>query len=241
VTVVTPHPVEGFNVASRGSGSVVELLISAANRGRQVPGGGTVYTLQANLDGVPLGLLVLGLVLPLAALAIKLEDGGAVFYQQERMGKYGRRFTIYKLRSMAVEAPSYSYKVAINDPRITRVGRWLRRSGLDELPQLWNVLRGDMSLIGPRPELPFIVDQYQNGERRRHEIRPGITGWWQIHHRNEVPMHLNLDYDFYYLDNMSLRLDILIARRTIKIMVAGLRHNGRRTDDAEQEQIAGFS
>jgi len=142
---------------------------------------------------------------------------------------------------MAVEAPSYSYKVAIDDPRITRVGRWLRRSGLDELPQLWNVLRGDMSLIGPRPELPFIVDQYQNGERRRHEIRPGITGWWQIHHRNEVPMHLNLDYDFYYLDNMSLRLDILIAGRTIKIILAGLRHSSHRSEETDQDQIATFS
>ena len=191
---------------------------------------------------ISLGALILAApLIALCAAAVRLDSPGPAFFLQRRVGKAGKRFTIYKLRSMAVEAPSYSYKVAINDPRITRVGRWLRRSGLDELPQLWNVLRGDMSLIGPRPELPFIVDQYQNGERRRHEIRPGITGWWQIHHRNEVPMHLNLDYDFYYLDNMSLRLDILIARRTIKIMVAGLRHNGRRTDDAEQEQIAGFS
>ena len=191
---------------------------------------------------ISLGALILAApLIALCAAAVRLDSPGPAFFLQRRVGKAGKPFTIYKLRSMAVEAPSYSYKVAINDPRITRVGRWLRRSGLDELPQLWNVLRGDMSLIGPRPELPFIVDQYQNGERRRHEIRPGITGWWQIHHRNEVPMHLNLDYDFYYLDNMSLRLDILIARRTIKIMVAGLRHNGRRTDDAEQEQIAGFS
>jgi len=180
-------------------------------------------------------------LIALCAAAVRVDSPGPAFFLQRRVGRAGKPFTIYKLRSMAVEAPSYSYKVAIDDPRITRVGRWLRRSGLDELPQLWNVLRGDMSLIGPRPELPFIVDQYQNGERRRHEIRPGITGWWQIHHRNEVPMHLNLDYDFYYLDNMSLRLDILIAGRTIKIILAGLRHSSHRSEETDQDQIATFS
>lgn len=202
------------------------------------------YEVLKRCTDVAVGLILLVFAAPIiagCAVAVRLDSRGPAFFLQRRVGRAGKHFTIYKLRSMTVEAPSYSYKVAINDPRITRVGRWLRRSGLDELPQLWNVLRGDMSLIGPRPELPFIVDQYQNGERRRHEIRPGITGWWQIHHRNEVPMHLNLDYDFYYLENMSLRLDLMIASRTIKIILAGLRPGNRGSEETDQEQIANFS
>lgn len=171
-------------------------------------------------------------VIALCALAIRRDSFGPAIFKQQRIGRDGTPFTIYKLRTMFIDAPPYSYKVDMDDPRITRVGRWLRRSGLDELPQLWNVLRGDMALIGPRPELPFIVDQYQNGERRRLTIRPGITGWWQIHHRNQVPMHFNLEYDFYYLDNLSLGLDLRIAGRTLEILLAGLRpQHAARTEE----------
>ena len=98
-----------------------------------------------------------------------------------------------------------------------------------------------MSLIGPRPELPFIVEGYQNGEQRRHSIRPGITGWWQIHHRNEVPMHLNLDYDFYYINNLSFQLDLRIAKRTFTIMLEGLRNKHLRARDLGEEKIQTFS
>jgi lipopolysaccharide/colanic/teichoic acid biosynthesis glycosyltransferase len=166
-------------------------------------------------------LLLASPVLGAIALSIRLDSPGPVLFRQQRIGLGGRPFTMYKFRSMFADAPNYSYKVAISDRRITRVGRWLRRSGLDELPQLINVLRGEMSLIGPRPEQPFIVDQFEPWQHARHAIKPGITGWWQIHHRDDVPLHLNLEYDMYYLAHLSFFLDCLIAWRTIKIMVAG--------------------
>lgn len=166
-------------------------------------------------------LLLASPLLALIALAIRVDSRGPALFRQQRIGLHGRPFTIYKFRTMFVSAPRYSFKVGIGDRRITRVGRWLRISGLDELPQLLNVLRGEMSLIGPRPELPFIVENFEDWQHARHNVKPGITGWWQIHHRNDVPLHLNLDYDIFYIRNMSYRLDALIAWRTIKIIVAG--------------------
>jgi lipopolysaccharide/colanic/teichoic acid biosynthesis glycosyltransferase len=154
-------------------------------------------------------------------LAIWLDSPGQILFRQQRIGLRGQPFTIYKFRTMVTDAPQYSYKVAMRDQRITRVGRWLRRSGLDELPQVINVIRREMSMIGPRPELPFIVEQLEPWQLARHEVRPGITGWWQIHHRNDVPLHLNLDYDIYYLRNISCRLDALIAWRTVQMIVSG--------------------
>jgi lipopolysaccharide/colanic/teichoic acid biosynthesis glycosyltransferase len=153
------------------------------------------------------------------SLSIRVDSKGPAIFRQRRVGRGGRLFTIYKFRTMLVDAPAYSYKVPIDDPHITHVGRWLRRTGLDELPQLWNVVRGDMSLIGPRPELPFIVEQYEDWQRARLAIRPGITGWWQINHRNGTPMHLNLEHDIHYLQNMSMALDCRIALDTIKLMI----------------------
>ena len=183
------------------------------------------YCRTKDLVDVLLASCLLVLTSPISALiamAIWLDTPGPVLFRQQRIGFGGHPFTIYKFRTMSVSAPKYSYKVAILDHRITRVGRWLRRSGLDELPQLINVLRGEMSLIGPRPELPFIVEKFEAWQHARHAVKPGITGWWQIHHRNDVPLHLNLDYDIFYIRNMSYKLDALIAWRTIKIMVAGV-------------------
>ncbi len=199
---------------------------------------GAYLAVKRLVDAVTAGTLLI-LTAPfmgLLAIAIRADSPGPALFRQERVGMGGRQFTIHKFRSMTKHAPTYSYKVPLDDPRITRVGRWLRRSGLDELPQLWNVLRGDMSLIGPRPELPFIVYQYEDWQQVRHSVRPGITGWWQIHHRNEVPMHLNLHYDFYYLENLSLRLDWAIARQTVKIMAKGMMaRNGHRPEEAIPE------
>jgi lipopolysaccharide/colanic/teichoic acid biosynthesis glycosyltransferase len=164
------------------------------------------------------------LTLPLMgfiALAIWLDSPGPILFRQQRIGLEGYPFTIYKFRTMSVSAPLYSYKVSMSDERITKVGRWLRRSGLDELPQLFNVIRGEMSFIGPRPEQPFIVQQFQPWQHARHEIKPGITGWWQVHHRNDVPLHLNLDYDIYYLRHRSFKLDCQIVLRTLTIMLLG--------------------
>jgi lipopolysaccharide/colanic/teichoic acid biosynthesis glycosyltransferase len=166
-------------------------------------------------------MLLLSPLMLVIALAIKRDSSGGFLFRQERVGKDGRPFTIYKFRSMVVEAPAYTFKIRSDDLRITRVGRLLRLSGLDEMPQLFNVVKGDMSLIGPRPELQFIVDQYEPWQRQRHSVTPGITGWWQIHHRNEVPMHHGVVYDLYYIENLGPRLDALIALRTVKIMLLG--------------------
>jgi lipopolysaccharide/colanic/teichoic acid biosynthesis glycosyltransferase len=172
------------------------------------------------------------------ALAIRLDSHGPVIFRQQRIGLRGRPFTIFKFRTMSVEAPTYSYKVDMSDLRITRVGRWLRRSGLDELPQLFNVALGEMSLIGPRPEQPFIVQQFKPWQHARHQIKPGITGWWQIHHRNDVPLHLNLDYDMYYLEHQSFRLDCQIAWRTARIMLVGAMtpHSKARAPQADPRE-----
>jgi lipopolysaccharide/colanic/teichoic acid biosynthesis glycosyltransferase len=165
-------------------------------------------------------LLLLSLPLMLLiALAVSLDSPGPVLFRQVRVGRGGAPFTIYKFRTMLTAAPAYAHKIPCDDPLVTPVGRWLRKAGLDELPQLVNVLLRDMSLIGPRPEMPFIVAQYQAWQRQREVIRPGITGWWQIHHRNEVPMHLDLEYDLFYLEHFSFWLDCKIAWRTALVLL----------------------
>lgn len=167
---------------------------------------------------LPLSAPVLGM----AALAISLETRASPFFSQERVGRNGRRFRIYKLRTMRTWASPYSYKLKADDPAITRVGRLLRRAGFDELPQLVNVLRGDMSLIGPRPELPFIVETYEMWQYERLDLRPGITGWWQVHHRNDSPMHLGTEFDLFYIRNCGPALDAKIALLTVVLMATGL-------------------
>jgi len=166
-----------------------------------------------------------GLAVPMLVLAllIRLDSPGPPFFVQHRIGKAGRAFKIVKFRTMHVSAPAYSYKVRSHDERITRVGRFLRRTGLDELPQLWNVVRTEMRLIGPRPELPFIVAQYAPWQHERHQVAPGITGWWQVHHRNDVPMHLNVEFDLDYIRHRGPALDLKIVWLTLRIILAGLR------------------
>ena len=134
-----------------------------------------------------LGLAVASPLLAAAALAIKLEDGGPILYRQTRVGKDGRDFEVLKLRSMVVgaERQGAGYAVDRGDSRITRVGRLVRRTSIDELPQLWNVVRGDMSVIGPRPTLRYQVERYDERQRRRLDVRPGLTGWAQVHGRAE--------------------------------------------------------
>ena len=156
-------------------------------------------------------------------IAIKLESKGSVLFKQKRVGLNGRMFSFYKFRSMHVDAPKYARTPADpRDPRITKVGRWLRRTSLDELPQLFNVFRGDMSLVGPRPEMEFIVDTYTSLERQRLLAKPGITGVWQISAVRGEPIHMNIEYDLFYLENRSLMLDLAIILKTILSVIRGI-------------------
>ncbi len=153
------------------------------------------------------------------ALRIRLDSPGPVIFSQQRCGQHGRAFTLHKFRTMRIETPKYALAPRNHeDPRVTRVGHQLRRTSIDELPQLWNVLRGEMSLVGPRPEMPFIVETYEEWQKRRLRVKPGITGLWQILGRKDLPLHDNLQYDFYYIQNRSLLLDIWILLKTISVV-----------------------
>ena len=161
-------------------------------------------------------------LLALAALAIRLETSGPVIYRQRRIGLDGDPFDVLKLRTMLDGAEHIGAGLAVNenDPRITRVGAFLRRCSLDELPNLVNVLRGEMSLIGPRPTLPVQVEQYSERQRRRLELRPGITGWAQVNGRASLPWSQRIELDLYYLEHRSLALDLTILRRTVAMLLA---------------------
>jgi lipopolysaccharide/colanic/teichoic acid biosynthesis glycosyltransferase len=173
--------------------------------------------------GAALGLAVTSPLLAAAAVAIKLEDGGPVFYRQRRVGLDGQEFELLKLRTMEVGAERRGAGWAVNrgDPRITRVGRVLRRLSIDELPQLWNVLRGDMSLIGPRPTLAYQVETYTPRQRRRLEVKPGVTGWAQIHGRAKLPWEERIELDVWYVDHRSPWLDLKILFRTPLALFGG--------------------
>jgi lipopolysaccharide/colanic/teichoic acid biosynthesis glycosyltransferase len=168
--------------------------------------------------------LVLGApVLALAMLAIRLESRGPAIYRQRRIGLDGRPFDVLKLRTMVQGAEHIGAGLAINadDTRITRVGAFLRRTSLDELPNLVNVLRGDMSLLGPRPTLPVQVEQYTERQRGRLAIRPGITGWAQVNGRASLPWSERIELDLYYIEHRSLSLDLKILARTAALVLFG--------------------
>ena len=170
-----------------------------------------------------LGLAVASPLLAAAALAIKLEDGGPVLFRQMRVGKDGRDFELLKLRSMVVGAERRGAGFAVDrgDARITRVGRILRRTSIDELPQLWNVARGDMSVIGPRPTLRYQVDRYTERQRKRLEVRPGLTGWAQIHGRATLPWEERIELDVWYVEHRSPKVDLRILLRTPLALFGG--------------------
>jgi lipopolysaccharide/colanic/teichoic acid biosynthesis glycosyltransferase len=174
---------------------------------------------------IVIAAVVLVLVSPalgLAALLIGLGRG-PVLYRQTRVGRHGQDFELLKLRTMIVgaERVGAGYAVDAGDPRITRVGRILRRLSLDELPQLWNVVRGDMSLIGPRPTLRYQVEEYDERQRRRLDIRPGITGWAQIHGRASLPWAERIELDLWYVEHRRLLIDLVILLRTPFVLFSG--------------------
>jgi lipopolysaccharide/colanic/teichoic acid biosynthesis glycosyltransferase len=180
------------------------------NRAADIAVAGTALVLTSPLLGA-------------AALAVKLEDGGPVFYKQTRVGKDGVDFELLKLRTMVVGAEKLGAGLAVNegDARITRSGRLLRRLSLDELPQFWNVIRGDMSVIGPRPTLRYQVDQYTDEQRKRLDVKPGITGWAQIHGRASLPWERRIELDVWYVRNRSPWIDVKILLRTPLALFSG--------------------
>ncbi|MGH3032469.1 MAG: sugar transferase [Gaiellaceae bacterium] len=166
--------------------------------------------------GASAGLALASPLLAAAAVAIKLEDRGPVLYRQRRVGLGGEEFDLVKLRTMVVgaEREGTGWAVDRGDPRITRVGGVLRRLSLDELPQLWNVLRGDMSLVGPRPTLAYQVEAYTPRQRRRLDAKPGITGWAQVQGRARLRWAERIELDLWYVENRSVWLDLKILART---------------------------
>jgi exopolysaccharide biosynthesis polyprenyl glycosylphosphotransferase len=179
---------------------------------------------------VLLVLLVLPLAIPImviCALAIKLNDGGPVFLLQKRVGENGRLFTMFKFRTMVTGAAKKKLEKdgfllkRVDDPRVTRVGKFLRRTSLDELPQLWNIFKGEMSLVGPRPELPELVEQYKPWQRKRFAVPQGLTGWWQVNGRSDRPMHLHTEDDLYYVQHYSVGLDVFILLKTLWTVLSG--------------------
>ena len=180
--------------------------------------------------------LVLALGAPLLALAailIKLESRGPVFYRQRRVGRDGTPFELWKLRTMVPGAESMGAGIYVveGDPRITRTGRLLRRFSLDELPNLINVLRGEMAIVGPRPTVQEQVDRYTDRQRRRLEVKPGITGWAQVNGRTSLPWPERIELDVWYVEHRSLRLDLHILARTIRMLATG---HGLYSDDLRQ-------
>jgi lipopolysaccharide/colanic/teichoic acid biosynthesis glycosyltransferase len=180
------------------------------NRAADVAVAGTALVLAAPILGV-------------AALAVKLGDGGSVLYRQTRVGKDGADFELLKLRTMIAGAETQGAGLAVDkgDARITGAGRVLRRLSLDELPQLWNVIRGEMSVIGPRPTLRYQVERYDARQRRRLEVKPGITGWAQVHGRASLPWADRIELDVWYVEHRSPSLDLKILARTPLALFSG--------------------
>jgi exopolysaccharide biosynthesis polyprenyl glycosylphosphotransferase len=210
------------------------LVRSIVNDGHRVVG--LVFKRVIDIVGSAIGLVLLSPLFAATAIGMRLLDDGPVFYSQTRIGLHGRPFRMFKFRSMVPDAHDRLDEVAHlnersgilfkakDDPRVTRIGGWLRRTSIDELPQLWNVLTGSMSLVGPRPPLPEEVEQYDVWHRRRLSMKPGITGLWQVEARNEPDFDALVEHDLVYIDGWSIWLDFKILARTLPALMA---HGGR--------------
>ncbi len=170
-----------------------------------------------------IALVVLSPFLVVAAIAIRLDSRGQVFYRQVRVGKDGQEFEMLKLRTMVQgsDPVGVGTVVARDDPRVTRAGRFLRRTSLDEIPNLLNVLRGEMAIVGPRPTIPAQVKDYTPRQNRRHEVLPGITGWAQVQGRAGIPWEQRIELDVYYVDHRTIALDLRILAKTAWLLVTG--------------------
>lgn len=170
-----------------------------------------------------IGLVLASPILLVAGIAIKLTSSGPVIYRQRRAGRDSRPFDLYKLRTMRVGADPVGVGTPVleGDPRVTGVGRWLRRLSLDELPNLLNVLRGEMAIVGPRPTLPAQAELYSREQRRRLEVKPGLTGWAQVNGRAGIPWSERIELDVWYVDHRTPALDLRILGRTLRLLVTG--------------------
>jgi len=212
-------------VESLGGIPLISLRESALSEPQRV------FKRLFDMLGSALLLLLLSPVMLLIAAAIRLDSPGPIFFTQERIGEHGRRFRMIKFRSMYRDAERRWHDVAMrdarghlvhkrtDDPRITPIGQRLRRTSLDELPQLFNVLRGEMSLVGPRPEMPYVAQEYEPWQWQRFRIPPGMTGWWQVNGRSDKLMHLNTEDDLYYIQNYSFWLDLKILWMTLGVVL----------------------
>ena len=174
-----------------------------------------------DLAGASIGLALGAPALAAAAIAIRLEDNGPIVFRQERIGRDGAPFQVLKLRTMIVDAHTQGAGFAVDrgDSRITRIGTFLRKTSIDELPQLVNVLRGEMSLVGPRPTLGYQVERYTEHQRRRLDVTPGLTGWAQINGRASLSWPERIELDVWYVDHRSLRLDLQTLLRTVGVLL----------------------
>ena len=189
------------------------------------PSIGPIYAFIKRLFDIFVSLFALIILSPfmlIVAFIIKRDSPGPVIFKQERSGFNGKKFTFYKFRTMWTDVKPYELTpTSLEDRRITRIGKLLRRMSLDELPQFWNVLKGEMSIVGPRPEMPFIVETYNEIQRIRLSVRPGITGLWQISADRGRQIHENIEYDLYYIDNSGFLMDLIIIVRTIYFAFTG--------------------
>ena len=191
------------------------------------------FDLLITILSLPISLPIMGII----AVAIRLEGAGPVLFRQDRVGENSHLFKMLKFRTMIIDAEDKRHLVehfdehgnliykTPDDPRITKIGHILRRTSLDELPQIFNILSGDMSLVGPRPELPILVRNYEPWQYKRFAVPQGITGWWQVNGRGDKPMHLNTEDDLYYIQNYSILLDIQILLKTFWVILRGEGHN----------------
>jgi lipopolysaccharide/colanic/teichoic acid biosynthesis glycosyltransferase len=185
----------------------------------------TESPLKRGVDVILSCILTIALLpaLVVVALLIKFDSSGPIIFRQKRIGRDGVPFELWKFRSMHEDVPPYERSpMSSLDPRLTRVGRVLRRLSVDEFPQLLNVLRGEMSLVGPRPEMPYIVEKYGALERQRLRAKPGITGLWQISPARAKPIHENVEYDLFYIEHRSILLDCTILLRTVAAVIRGI-------------------
>lgn len=185
-----------------------------------------IYPILKKIFDLSVSLIALILLSPIflvLAVIVRLDSPGPIFFSHRRVGLNGKEFNFLKFRTMYTESSPYAITPnSAEDPRITRFGRWLRRSSLDELPQFFNVLAGDMSLVGPRPEMPFIVSSYSEEQRQRLRVKPGITGVWQISAVRGEPIHANMEYDLFYIEHQSLLLDVIIMVKTVATAIRGI-------------------